>query len=99
MEVFYTGLHKSVEQIIATAKKEAVNVIGLSILSGAHLSLTQKLVEGMEKENLGDVLVVVGGVIPEGDVEKLKAMGVKGIFPGGTPFSEFIEFIEKNIKR
>jgi len=52
----------------------------------------------MKKENLGDVLVVVGGVIPEGDVEKLKAIGVKGIFPGGTPFAEFIEFIEKNVK-
>jgi methylmalonyl-CoA mutase C-terminal domain/subunit len=98
MEVFYTGLHKSVEQIIATAKKEAVNVIGLSILSGAHLTLTQKLVEGIKKEKLEDVLVVVGGVIPEGDVEKLKTIGVKGIFPGGTPFAEFIEFIEQNVK-
>jgi methylmalonyl-CoA mutase C-terminal domain/subunit len=99
MEVLYTGLHKSVEQIIATAKQEAVNVIGLSILSGTHLTLTQKLVEGIKKEKLEDVLVVVGGVIPGGDVEKLRAIGVKGIFPGGTPLSEIIEFIEKNVKR
>lgn len=98
MEVFYTGLHKSVEQIIATAKKEAVNVIGLSIMTGGHLTLTQKLLEGMKKEKMEDVLVVVGGVIPEGDVEKLKAMGVKGIFPGGTALTEIVEFIEKNVK-
>lgn len=99
MEVIYTGLHKSIERIIETAKQEAVDVIGLSILSGSHLNLTQKLMAEMKKEKMGDVLVMVGGVIPEGDVEKLKAMGVKGIFPGGTPFSEFIEFIEKNVKR
>ena len=98
MEVIYTGLHKSVEQIIVTAKLEAVNVVGLSIMTGAHLLLTQKLVEGMKREKLEDVLVVVGGVIPEGDVEKLKAIGVKGIFPGGTPLSEIIEFIQKNVK-
>lgn len=98
MEVFYTGLHKSVEQIIATAKKEAVNVIGLSIMTGGHLTLTQKLLEGMKKEKMEDVLVVVGGVIPEGDVEKLKAMGVTGIFPGGTALTEIVEFIEKNVK-
>jgi len=98
MEVFYTGLHKSVEEIIETAKEEAVDVIGLSILSGAHLTLTQKLMEGVKREKLEDVLVVVGGVIPEGDVEKLKAMGVKGIFPGGTPLTELVEFIETNVK-
>jgi methylmalonyl-CoA mutase, C-terminal domain len=98
MEVIYTGLHKSIEQIIETAKQEAVNVVGLSIMTGAHLLLTQKLVEGMKKEKLEDVLVVVGGVIPDGDVAKLQAMGVKGVFPGGTPFSEFIDFIEKNVK-
>jgi methylmalonyl-CoA mutase C-terminal domain/subunit len=99
MEVIYTGLHKSIERIIETAKKEAVNVIGLSILSGAHLPLTQKLMEGIKREKMEDVLVMIGGVIPEGDVEKLKEMGVKGIFPGGTPFSELIEFIENNVKR
>lgn len=98
MEVFYTGLHKSVEQIIATAKEEAVNVIGLSVMTGGHLTLTQKLLEGMKKEKMEDVLVVVGGVIPEGDVERLKALGVQGIFPGGTALTAIVEFIEKNVK-
>jgi methylmalonyl-CoA mutase C-terminal domain/subunit len=98
MEVIYTGLHKSIEQIIATAKQGGVDVIGLSILSGSHLNLTQKLMVAMKEEKMEDVLVMVGGVIPEGDVAKLRAMGVKGIFPGGTPLRELIEFIEKNVK-
>jgi len=98
MEVLYTGLHKSIKQIIQIAMQEDVDVIGLSILSGAHIPITQKLLEAVKKEKMEDVLVVVGGVIPERDVEKLKAMGAKGIFPGGTSLTELVEFIENNVK-
>jgi len=99
MEVIYTGLHQTVEQIIQVAMQEDVDVIGLSILSGAHIPLTKKLLEGMEEEKMENVLVVVGGVIPKKDIKPLQEMGVDSIFPGGTPFEESISFIKEHVKR
>ena len=98
MEVIYTGLHQTADQIANVALQEGVDVIGLSILSGAHIPLTKKLIGGMKKEKIDDVLVVVGGVIPKRDIGKLKEMGVGGIFPGGTPFAESIKFIKEHVK-
>lgn len=92
-EVIYTGLHQSVEAIVAAARDEAVDVIGLSIMSGAHLPICQRLVELVRAEGLDDVLLVVGGVIPQRDVPRLREIGVHGVFPGGTPFQEFIDWI------
>jgi len=90
MEVIYTGLHKTLEQIVRTAVQEAVDVIGLSIMSGAHLPICRRLRELMKAEGIEDIPVVVGGVIPKQDIPKLREMGVKGIFPGGTSFDEMV---------
>jgi methylmalonyl-CoA mutase C-terminal domain/subunit len=98
MEVVYTGLHQTIDQIVNAAIQEDVDVIGLSILSGAHMPLCEKLMGRMREESLSDVLAVVGGVIPKRDIAKLKDMGIKGVFPGGTPFSEFVRFIRENVK-
>ena len=99
MEVIYTGLHQTVEQIIQVAMQEDVDVIGLSILSGAHTPITKKVLEAIKKEKMENVLVVVGGVIPKKDVQPLQEMGVDGIFPVGTPFKESIKFIQEQVKR
>jgi methylmalonyl-CoA mutase C-terminal domain/subunit len=90
MEVIYTGLHRTLEQIVAAAVQEAVDVIGLSIMSGAHLPICRRLLDLMAAEGIQDIPVVVGGVIPKQDVAALKAMGVQGVFPGGTPFDEIV---------
>jgi len=95
MEVVYTGLHQQVEQIARAALQEAVDVIGLSIMSGAHLSICEKLLKTMKQEGIESTGVVVGGVIPARDIPKLKQMGIKGVYPGGTPFDEMIEGIKK----
>jgi methylmalonyl-CoA mutase, C-terminal domain len=97
MEVIYTGLHQSVEQIINAAIQEDVDVIGLSVMSGAHLPICEKLLKKMKTKKMGDVLVVVGGVIPKRDIPLLQKMGVQGIFPGGTPFDESIQWIKDHI--
>ena len=99
MEVIYTGLHKTVDQIIRTAVQEDVDVIGLSIMSGAHIPITEKLIKKAKDEGIDDKMVVVGGVIPNRDIPKLKELGVKGVFPGGTPFSEITGFITENVKK
>lgn len=99
MEVIYTGLHQTVEQIIQVAMQEDVDVIGLSILSGAHIPLTKKLLERVRKEKLENVLIVVGGVIPKKDITTLREMGVDGVFPGGTPFEASIKFIQEQVKQ
>ncbi len=98
MEVIYTGLHQTIEQIIQTAIQEDVDLIGLSIMSGAHLPICEKLTRRMKEENLNDILVVVGGVIPKRDIPLLQKMGIHGIFPGGTPFDESIRWIKENVK-
>ncbi len=94
MEVVYTGLHKTLEQIVRTAVQEGVDVIGLSIMSGAHLPICRKLIEMLKAEGVADVPVVVGGVIPKPDVAKLKELGVKGVFPGGASFAEIVSGIQ-----
>jgi methylmalonyl-CoA mutase C-terminal domain/subunit len=94
MEVIYTGLHRTLEQIVRAAVQEAVDVIGLSIMSGAHLPICRRLLELMASEGIGDIPVVVGGVIPKQDAGKLRQMGVQGVFPGGTPFDQIVAGIE-----
>jgi methylmalonyl-CoA mutase C-terminal domain/subunit len=94
MEVIYTGLHQQIEQITNTAVQESVDIIGLSIMSGAHLPICRKLIEAMQAERLDDVKVVVGGVIPFQDIAALKKMGIQGVYPGGTPFEEIVEGIK-----
>ena len=97
MEVIYTGLRQSVDQITHAALQEDVKVVGLSILSGAHLPITKKLVQKMKKEGVQDVMVLVGGNIPKGDVPKLKKLGVKEVFPTGSKFEDIVSFIQTNV--
>ena len=98
MEVVYTGLHQTIDQIVNAAIQEDADVIGLSILSGAHVPLCEKLMRRLGEENLSHIMVVVGGVIPKRDVQQLRDMGIEGVFPGGTTFEEFIRFIRENVK-
>ncbi len=98
MEVIYTGLHQTIDQIVHTAIQEDVDVIGLSIMSGAHLPICEKLVRKMKEEKIEDIMVVVGGVIPKRDISPLQKMGIEGIFPGGTPFEESIHWIKEHVK-
>jgi methylmalonyl-CoA mutase C-terminal domain/subunit len=98
MEVIYTGLHQTVDQIINTAIQEDVDVIGLSIMSGAHLPISEKLMKKMREKKIEDILLVVGGVIPKRDIASLQRIGIQGIFPGGTPFDESIRWIKDNVK-
>jgi methylmalonyl-CoA mutase, C-terminal domain len=98
MEVVYTGLHQTVPSIVKQAMQEDVDVIGLSIMSGAHVPICKKLMDLVEKEGLEDVLVVVGGVIPNKDIPVLNEIGVKGTFPGGTRFDEITRFIKENVR-
>ena len=98
MEVIYTGLHQTPEQIVETVIQEDADVIGLSILSGAHNHIVPRLMELIKEKGLDDVLVVIGGIIPDVDVPKLKAVGVRGIFLPGTPMQNIIEFINANAR-
>lgn len=96
-EVIYTGLHKTVEQIVEAAIQEDADVIGLSILSGAHLPITGKLMAQLSEQQAEDIVVTVGGVIPEPDVAKLKSLGAKAVFPGGTTFEEILKFFKEEV--
>lgn len=91
MEVIYSGLHQSVDQIVSTAVQEGVDIIGLSIMTGAHVSISEKLVQRLNSEGIDDMRIVVGGVIPKDDIDKLKAMGVAEVFPNGTKFDQIID--------
>jgi methylmalonyl-CoA mutase C-terminal domain/subunit len=97
MEVIYTGLRQTVEQIVEAALQEDVDVIGLSVLSGAHLPLTEKLMEKLEEEGLSDLMVIVGGNIPRRDVEKLEAQGVAQVFRTGSRFDDIVSFMEERV--
>jgi methylmalonyl-CoA mutase C-terminal domain/subunit len=97
MEVIYTGLHQTVPSIVKQAVQEAVDVVGLSIMSGAHVPICRKLMDMIRKEGFENVLVVVGGVIPNRDVPLLNELGVRGVFPGGTRFDEITRFIKENV--
>ncbi len=98
MEVIYTGLRQTPEQIVTAALQEDADVIGLSILSGAHNHIAPKLMALLRERQLDDVLVVIGGIIPDADVPKLEALGVKGVFQPGTPMQTIIEFINQHTR-
>ncbi len=98
MEVIYTGLRQTPEQIASAALQEDADVIGLSILSGAHNHIAPRLMQLLREKGLDDVLVVIGGIIPDVDIPKLTAIGVKGIFLPGTPMQEIIDFINVNAR-
>ncbi len=97
-EVIYTGLRQKPEQIVKTAIQEDVDIIGLSILSGAHNVLFKKVIDLLKENNAEDIIVFGGGIIPEEDVEHLKSIGVKAIFGPGTPIQKTIDFVEKVAK-
>ena len=94
MEVIYTGLRQTPEQIVAAALQEDADVIGLSILSGAHNSICSRLMELLRQKGLTDVLVVLGGIIPDADLPGLKAMGVSAVFRPGTTMQDIIDFVQ-----
>jgi len=97
MEVIYTGLHQTVDQIINAAIQEDVNVIGLSILSGAHHPIAEKLMKRIRENKMNDVMIIIGGNIPQKDIVDLQKLGVKGVFPTGSKFEDIIDFIKTNI--
>jgi methylmalonyl-CoA mutase C-terminal domain/subunit len=98
MEVIYTGLRQTPEQIVAAALQEDADVIGLSILSGAHMHICPRVMELLREKGMQDVLVVVGGIIPDMDIPKLNEIGIKGIFLPGTPMQEIVDFITRNTR-
>ena len=95
MEVIYSGLHQTLDQVIQTATEEAVDVIGLSIMSGAHLPICEKLLAMMKEKGLEDIHLTVGGVIPYQDIPQLKEMGVAQVFPGGVSFEQIVTGIKE----
>jgi methylmalonyl-CoA mutase, C-terminal domain len=99
MEVVYTGLHQTAEQIVTTAMQEDVDVVGLSLLSGAHMTLFVDVADLLKKRQMDDVLLVGGGIIPQEDVPRLKKAGVAAVFGPGTPVEEIVTYIQKNVKR
>ena len=98
MEVIYTGLRQTPEQIVAAALQEDADVIGLSILSGAHMHICPRIIELLRERSMTDVLVVVGGIIPDVDIPKLNALGITGIFLPGTPMQTIVEFITRHAR-
>ena len=99
MEVIYTGLRQTPEQIVGAALQEDADVIGLSILSGAHMHICPRVMELLREKGLEDVLVVIGGIIPDVDIPKLQQMGIKGIFLPGSPMQQIIDYINANVRR
>ena len=97
MEITYTGLHNSIDQIVNAAIQEDVDVIGLSIMTGAHLSIAKTLLHRLKRESIEDMCVIIGGVIPKQDIPELEALGVDGVFPGGAQFDEIAASIKKMI--
>ncbi len=94
MEVIYTGLHQTPEQIVETVLQEDADAVGLSILSGAHMTLVPKVIELLREQDAGDVLVTVGGTIPAQDIEELKELGVAEVFTPGAPTQAIIDYLE-----
>ncbi|MGK2956334.1 MAG: cobalamin B12-binding domain-containing protein [Solirubrobacterales bacterium] len=99
MEVIYTGLHQTPEQIAETVIQEDADAIGVSILSGAHMTLVPKIVELLAAQGVDDVLITVGGTIPRRDIEALKEMGVSGVFTPGSPTDDIVEFIQNGVTK
>ena len=97
MEVIYTGLRQTPDMIVESALQEDVDVIGLSVLSGAHMVLLPAIMEKLRENDLDDILVVVGGIIPDEDIAPLKATGIHGIFTPGSPTQDIVNFIQTNV--
>ena len=97
MEVIYTGIRQTPEDIVAIALEEAVDVVGLSILSGAHMELFPRIIEGLHERGMSNAIVVTGGIIPDSDRKSLEKMGVVGIFGPGTSTVEIAEFIDRAV--
>ena len=98
MEVIYTGLRQTPEQIVTAALQEDADVIGLSILSGAHMHICPRIVELLRRQGLDDVLVVVGGIIPDVDIPRLNELGITGVFLPGTPMKTIVDFITRHVR-
>jgi methylmalonyl-CoA mutase, C-terminal domain len=96
-EVIYTGLRQTPEQVVNAALQEDVDVVGLSVLSGAHMTLCPRIMELMKKEKLDDVLVLVGGIIPDQDIAKLKTLGVSEVFQPGVSTDDIIDYVRRNV--
>ncbi len=99
MEVIYTGIRQTVDSIVRTAVQESIDVIGLSILSGTHLSICEELMEKMVKEDVGDKIVLVGGIIPKKDVNRLKEIGVAEVFRPNSTIEEIARFIRDEVQK
>jgi methylmalonyl-CoA mutase C-terminal domain/subunit len=97
-EVIYTGLHQTPEQIVATAVQEDVDAVGLSVLSGAHTYLFGRVLDLLKEKGAGDIAVFGGGIIPQEDIQALKALGVKELFTPGTSTQDIIRFVRENIR-
>ncbi len=97
-EVIYTGLHQTPEQIVETVIQEDVDAVGLSILSGAHMTLVPKVVELLKAQEAEDVLVTVGGTIPADDIPELKRLGVSEVFTPGAPTQDIVDFIQSSVR-
>ena len=98
MEVIYTGLHQTPEQIVETVIQEDADAVGLSILSGAHMTLVPKVVELLREQQAEDVLVTVGGTIPADDIPELKELGVSEVFTPGAPTQDIVDFIQSSVR-
>src|SRR6187455_2930286 len=98
MEVIYTGLRQTPEMVVNTAMQEDVDVIGVSILSGAHMTVFPKIIKLIKEKGMNDVLITGGGIIPEGDMKKLNDLGVGKLFPPGTDTSVVVDYIKEEVK-
>src|SRR5215218_7541885 len=98
MEVIYTGLHQTAEQIVETVLQEDADAVGLSILSGAHMTLVPRVVELLRAQDAGDVLVAVGGTIPADDIPQLEALGVAAVFTPGSPTQVIVDFLRRELR-
>ncbi|HVT63807.1 MAG TPA: cobalamin B12-binding domain-containing protein [Mycobacteriales bacterium] len=97
MEVIYTGLHQTPEQIVATAIQEDAQAVGLSVLSGAHMTLFRKLVDLLKEQDAGDIVVFGGGIIPDADIPPLKELGVAEVFTPGTPMTTIVDWVRDHV--
>ena len=97
MEVIYTGLHQTAEMIVSTAIQEDVDVVGLSIMSGAHNVLMPAVIDGLEEKGAKDIVVFGGGIIPEDDIAGLSEKGVKAVFTPGTPTADIVSWVRQNV--
>ena len=97
MEVIYTGIRQTPEMIVSAALQEDVDVIGLSILSGAHMALFPKIMDLLKAQGMDDVVVLAGGIIPDEDIPPLKSLGITGVFGPGTPLGDIVAFIRASV--